>query len=130
MKEAAHARWIARFDMEDLISAILSFGTVLGLGLIAAGGLLQWAGPDAAQAENGMQGINAFHFLLTSLQHIGSHASWSILLIRSGIAALLFTPYVRVVASVLYFAFVHRSWKHTILGSLVLAPLTYILFFG
>ncbi len=131
MKDATRARWIARFDMEDLISSILWRGTILSISLIVAGLILQWTGglhQDAAAYT--IQGTNVFHFILANLPQRGSITVWPALFIHWGIGVLLFTPYVRVVASVLYFAYVHRSWKHTLLGGFVLAPLTYIVFFG
>ena len=125
---SARARWIATFDMEDLISAILRNGMRLSIGLILAGVVLRWIRHQPA--ADTIQGANACHFLATHLHRMGSPAFLPELLIRWGIGVLLFTPYVRVAASILYFACVHRSWKHTLLGALALAPLTYILFLG
>ncbi len=130
MKDAARAKWIASFDMEDLIGSILGRGTILSVSLIMAGVILQWAGMHQGADASTIQGTNAFHFILADLPRIRSITFWPTLLIHWGIAVLLYTPYVRVAASVLYFASVHHSWKHMLLGSLVLAALTYILFFG
>ena len=126
---SARAQWVATFDMEDLISAILRHGTRLSIGLILAGVVLRWIRHEHA-AMTALQGANAFHFLAADLHRLGSPAFLPELLIRWGIGVLLFTPYARVAASILYFACVHRSWKHTLLGALALAPLTYILFLG
>jgi len=49
-------------------------------------------------------------------------------LINLGIAVLILTPYVRILASVLYFAFVARNWKYTLFTASVLGVLTYSLF--
>ncbi len=126
----ARAKWIASFDMEDLIGSILLKGTILGVRLVAVGSLLQWVGLGHGVSADTIQGINVFHFVLESLPRIGSLSGWPMLLIHWGIAVLLFTPYVRVAASIFYFAGVQRSWKHTVFGSLVFVTLTYILFFG
>ena len=130
MTDAARAKWIASFDMEDLIGSILRSGTILSLSLVVTGIMLQRTGIAQQAVVDTIQGTNAFHLLSADLHQMGSRAFWPTLLIHWGIAVLLFTPYVRVVASVLYFACVHRSWKHMLLGLLTLAPLTYILFLG
>ena len=129
MKGAAWATWIARFDMEDLIGAILWRGTMLSVGLLLAGVILHWAGLGRDdRAYSIIQDANAFQLFMVHRYELGSPASWPGLLIDWGMATLFFTPYMRVVASGLYFACVHRSWKHTLLCGLALAPLTYILF--
>ena len=43
---------------------------------------------------------------------------------------LLLTPYVRVLASLLYFAFAARNWKYALFTGFVLAVLSYSLFLG
>jgi uncharacterized membrane protein len=40
----------------------------------------------------------------------------------------MFTPYVRVLASLFYFAVVARNWKYTLFTGFVLTVLTYSLF--
>ncbi len=50
------------------------------------------------------------------------------LLVSLGIAALLLTPYLRVLASLLFFAFVEHNWKYSLFTGFVLAVLTYSLF--
>ena len=130
MINVRRAKWIASFDMEDLISLILSRGMILGVGCILAGVLLHWMGLGEGIPATTIQGINVFHFVLADLPRMGSVPFWPTLLIHMGIAILLYMPYVRVAASVVYFACIQRSWKHAYLESLVLAILTYILFFG
>ena len=50
------------------------------------------------------------------------------LLINLGIALLMLTPYVRVLASTFYFALAERNPKYTLFTGFVLAVLTYSLF--
>jgi uncharacterized membrane protein len=45
-----------------------------------------------------------------------------------GIGVLMLTPFVRVLASVFYFAFVEHNWKYTLFTAFVLSVLTYSLF--
>jgi uncharacterized membrane protein len=42
-----------------------------------------------------------------------------------GIGVLMLTPFVRVLASVVYFAFVEHNWKYTLFTAFVLSVLTY-----
>ena len=52
------------------------------------------------------------------------------MLVNLGIAALMLTPYVRVLMSMLYFALVERNRKYAVFTAFVLAMLTYGLFTG
>jgi uncharacterized membrane protein len=47
--------------------------------------------------------------------------------ISLGVATLLLTPYLRVLASIGYFAFVERDLKYTLFTTFVFAVLTYSL---
>jgi uncharacterized membrane protein len=49
------------------------------------------------------------------------------LLVNLGIAVLMLTPYVRVLASMLYFMLVERNLKYGLFTAFVLAMLTYSL---
>ena len=130
MNDVARAKWIADFDMEHLIGSILSRGMLLSAALIMAGVLLQWMGLGQASLVAMLQGTNALHLVVSDLHRIGLAGFWPTLLIHGGIVVLFYTPYVRVVASMAYFACVHRSWPHVLFSSLVFAVLTYILFLG
>jgi uncharacterized membrane protein len=57
-----------------------------------------------------------------------SHELRPRVLINMGIAVLMLTPFVRVLASVFYFALVERNWKYTLFTGFVLCVLTYSLF--
>ncbi len=130
MRDVARAKRIASFDMEDLVGSILRVGTGLSLSCIAAGVVLRWTGMSQGTSADALQGTNVLHFIVADLHRVGSIRWWPALLVHGGLAVLLYTPYARVAASVLYFSFIQRSWKHALLTSLVLAALTYILFFG
>jgi uncharacterized membrane protein len=52
------------------------------------------------------------------------------LLVNLGIGVLLLTPYVRVLASLVYFATVERDPKYALFTAFVLAVLTYSLLLG
>ena len=126
---ARRAQWLARFDMEALVSAMLLYGTVLSLGLICAGVVVQWIHPGVETFEI-LQGSNVFHFLLAHVSNWSLPEKRPSQLIHLGVAVLLFVPYVRVLVSVFYFACIERTRTPAILSSLVLIVLTYVLFLG
>ena len=126
----ARAVWIAKFDMEALVSALLRYGTLLSIGFTGVGLLCRIGGAPQAAVDAHLQGNNLLQFMLADLHRVGSQEPAAVGLTHVGIAALLLTPYVRVLASTCYFAFVERSGRHAVLTGLVLATLTYILFLG
>ena len=73
-------------------------------------------------------GMNLFEFMLTDIQQAAADAVRPRLLVNLGIAALMLTPYVRVLASMLYFAFVEHNGKCTLFTGFVFSVLTYSLF--
>lgn len=66
--------------------------------------------------------------MLADIRQVAADAVRPRLLINLGIAALMLTPYVRVLASMLYFAFIERNGKYTLFTGFVFAVLTYSLF--
>ena len=130
MRNVARAKWVASFDMEDLISLILRSGMVMTIGFVLAGLALRWAGMGGGEVDETLQGTNVLQFMLADFRLAGSPRFWPQGLTHLGVAALLLTPAIRVGASLCYFACVQRRWEHALLNGLVLATLTYILFFG
>ena len=128
MVRIRRAQWIASFDMEDLVSAILRDGMLVSMGLVISGLMLQRF--CHGRIEEQLQGTNVLQLILADLHQIGLAARWPSILVHVGIAGFMVTPYVRVFASMLYFAKVQRSWKHALMTGLVLATLTYVLFLG
>jgi uncharacterized membrane protein len=78
--------------------------------------------------EHSIVGMNFFEFILSTLQQMSSQALRPRLFLNMGIAILMLTPFVRVLASVFYFAFVEHNWKYTLFTGFVLTVLTYSLF--
>jgi len=116
------------FDMEILIGYILLVGVLLSVALLAIGFIWRWERSANLRFQHTIVGMNFFEFVLTSLRQIGSHDLRPRVMVNMGIAALMLTPFVRVLASVFYFALVQRNWKYTLFTSFVLAVLTYSLF--
>lgn len=130
MQHVARLKRIADLDMEPLISAILLRGMLLSMGLMIAGLAWQWATAGQLGVNSVLQGINVFHFLLGDVRHLFVAGLRPEVLVDFGVATLLLIPYVRVLASVVYFGWVERQWLYTLLTSGVFLILTYMLFFG
>ena len=129
MNRVTRLTWIASVDMEHLVGAILGSGTVLSFGLVIAGLMLRAAIGGPVGIEEPLYGTNVLQFILADLHRL-SPQLWPVVLTHLGVAVLLVSPYVRVLVSLLSFAFLERSWSHTLLTGSVLTLLTYILFLG
>jgi uncharacterized membrane protein len=116
------------FDMETLVGYILLGGVLLSAALLVAG--LAWNAAATGQLgiNYSISGVNFFQFLLTDLRQLTSGIARPRLLVSLGIAVLLLTPYARVLASMLYFAFGECDRKFTLFTLFVLSVLTYSLF--
>ena len=72
--------------------------------------------------------MNFFEFVLSDLRSVFTDTLRPRLFLNLGIAALMLTPYVRVLASMVYFAVAERNWKYTLFTAFVFSVLTYSLF--
>lgn len=124
MKDVARLKWIAGFDMESLISSVLRNGTALSMILILAGLAIQEIGKTKGGFGPNLHARSIPQLILVDLNQTGLPEFWPRLLLYLGVSALLLTPYIRVVASMIYFAYVDRSWKHAIFTGVVLVILT------
>lgn len=130
MNKVGWAKWITGFDMEHLVSSILQDGMFISIGFVTVGLFLQWVVAGQISFKSELRGENVLQFILGELHRSGSPRLLFSLWVKLGIAALLLTPYVREVVSLLYFVFVERSWKHMLFTAFTLIPLTYILLLG
>jgi uncharacterized membrane protein len=115
-------------DMDNLIGYILLGGVVLSMALIVTGLGWHWAATGHLRTEYSIVGMNLFEFVRQDIRQLTSGAVHPDAVISTGIAVLMLTPYVRVLSSVLYFAFVEHNWKYTLFTAFVLGVLTYSLF--
>jgi uncharacterized membrane protein len=116
------------FDMEGLVGYILLIGVLSSVVLILAGLAWHWAATGQLSFQYSLSGTNLFRFALANLRQLDARAIGPGLLVNLGIVALLLTPYVRVLASMVYFALVEHNWKYTFFTGMVLSVLTYSLF--
>jgi uncharacterized membrane protein len=114
--------------METVVGYILLVGIMLSLALIVTGLLWHWTAVGHLRLEYTIAGMNLFQFVLADVQQLFSSSVHPRVVVSSGIAVLMLTPYIRVFSSTLYFAFVEHNWKYTAFTGLVLGVLTYSLF--
>jgi uncharacterized membrane protein len=116
------------FDMEAMIGTILLVGVLLSVILIVVG--LVWYGITTGSLTLNftIKGMNLFNFLQEDFQQFQSGNVKPGLFIDLGIAALLLTPFVRVLVSVFYFMIAERNWKFVLFTGFVCSVLIYSLF--
>jgi uncharacterized membrane protein len=114
--------------MDAVVGSILSAGVLFSLTLIVAGLVWHWALVGHLQFDYTVTGMNLFQFLLADVRRLASGAIHPQVAISTGIVVLMLTPYVRVLASVLYFASIEHNLKYTLFTGFVFGVLTYHLF--
>ena len=130
MKDVRRMKRLADLDMEPLVGGILLRGVLLSMSLVVGGVAWQWAATGQLGVGGVLQGVNVFHFLLGDLRQVCMVGLRPHVLVDLGLVVLLLTPYVRVVASLAYFAWVERQGSYTLFTSSVFLTLTYLLLFG
>ena len=114
--------------MEIMVGYILQAGVLLSVVLLVIGLGWHWLSTGQLGWDYSISGMNLFDFVFSELQSIFSATLRPRLFLNLGIAVLMLTPYVRVLASMLYFAVAERNWKYTIFTAFVFSVLTYSLF--
>ena len=130
MESLHRLKWRANFDMENLVGMILQNGMLLSIGLVMAGLFLRWGISGSFNFQEPLYGENILSFVRVDIYRAVTQKTFSALFIHLGIAILMLTPYVRLLASFFYFAYVERDWRYTFFTSLAVVPLTYFLLFG
>jgi uncharacterized membrane protein len=116
------------FDMEVLVGYILLIGVLTSIALILGGLAWHWLQTGQIGVQYRISGMNFFEFLFKDLAQLFGGQLRPRLFVSLGIAMLMLTPFVRVLASMVYFLVAARNWKYTVFTGFVLAVLTYSLF--
>ncbi len=124
----AAARRAPAADMESLVGTILMVGVITSMTLILLGVIWHFAVNGNLTLDYTITGVNFFGFIVQIVQGLFSGAYRPRLLVRLGVVVLLLTPYLRVFASVGYFAFVEHNLKYSLFTLFVFSVLTYSLF--
>jgi uncharacterized membrane protein len=117
-----------RLDMELVVGGILLAGVTSSMVLLTAGLAWHWTRSGNTALDYSLAGTSIFEFVLSDVKALTPDGLRPRVLVNLAIAVLLLTPYVRVLASVLYFALVERNLKYTVFTAFVLLVLTYSLF--
>ncbi len=126
---AAVLRKGSGFDMEVLVGYILLVGVLLSVALILTGVVWNWIASGHLELSYSIQGANFLKFTVGTTTKILQGKLNAENIVNLGIVTLLLTPYLRVLASVIYFAFALHNWKYTLFTAFVFAVLTYSLLF-
>jgi uncharacterized membrane protein len=114
--------------MDMLVGYVLGGGVLVSIALILTGLAWHWLKTGSLRFEYSLQGMNLVQFIVDDeRQWVGGRAQPHLLL-NTGFAVLMLTPYVRVFVSMLYFAFWERNLKYTLFTAIVFSVLTYSLF--
>lgn len=116
------------YKMDMLVGYILLVGVLASIVLIAAGVIWHFADTGHIGLDYSIAGMNLFQFIVTEFRQTTQLQLRPRLFVNLGIATLMLTPYIRVMASMLFFAFEERNYKYTIFTALVFTVLTYSLF--
>ena len=115
--------------MELMVSYLLLAGVVLSIASLLLGLVLDWVHHGTLRLVYLIKGMNYFQFFVHDIAAFaGPHVWASRTFVNLGIALLMFTPFFRVVASVVFFALEERNIKYTLFTFFVAAVLTYSLF--
>ncbi len=114
--------------MDVLISYVLLGGVLTAVLFVVVGLAWHWLNTGQVGVDYRISGMNLFEFVVDDLRQVADAAVRPRLLVSIGIAALMLTPYLRVLASLLFFAFAEHNWKYVVFTGFVLSVLTYSLF--
>jgi uncharacterized membrane protein len=115
-------------DLNTLVDVILLSGLALSVTLILAGLGWQWISTGSVGFFPSISSHNLLEYMLYVLRNITVAEMGPAALVNGGIAALLLTPFFRVLASVLYFGFRERNRIYTVITGFVLIVLAIVLF--
>ncbi len=114
--------------MDIAVGTLLLAGVLLSLGLIAGGLLWTAARTGRLWLDYPLAGMNLFQFAVATARQAWSGQIGPAWLVSAGLIVLMLTPFLRVVASMLYFLAVLKNAKYTLFTLFVLLVLTWSLF--
>jgi uncharacterized membrane protein len=116
------------FDMDAVVGYILLIGVLLSLVLVTAALAWRWFNTHTLSFSYRITGMNLFELVLAEIRLGLKGAFRPRVLMSLGIAMLMLTPYIRVLASMVYFMAWLKNWKYSVFTAVVLLTLTYSLF--
>lgn len=113
--------------MDTLVGTLLLIGVMASLALVAAGAIWSFLSTGRMVPNYRIVGMNFFGFTVATAAGLRHGRFTPKLLINTGIVTLMLTPFLRVLASMLYFLTV-KNPKYTAFTAFVLAVLAWSLF--
>lgn len=114
-------------ELDGLVSTVLLGGVLLSVALIVAGAVWEFLKTGQLVPAYKLGGSNLLVFLGSDVGNSFAGHFRPRLLVNLGIAALMLTPWVRVLISVLFFGLAQKNWKYTAFTAFVLTVLTWSL---
>jgi len=114
--------------LELWVSGILLGGVALSALLLLIGYLWGWVEAGRPSLPPTLPRTNLGHLVVSGVASLGKGRTPESL-VDLGIAVLLLTPYLRVIASMIHFLIVERDPKYVLITGFVGGVLTYSLFF-
>jgi hypothetical protein len=97
--------------LENVVGYVLLGGVLLSVALVVAGLAWHWLRTGQLGVQYTLSASNLFQFLVAEVGEVVAGRFRPRLLVSLGIAALLLTPYLRVLASLVLFALFERNAK-------------------
>ncbi|MGH9717297.1 MAG: DUF1634 domain-containing protein [Candidatus Acidiferrales bacterium] len=116
------------FDMDAVVGYILLIGVLISLALVAAALIWRWLKTGTLAFDYKLTSMNLFHLILDEVRLATHGPLRPRQLLSLGIAMLMLTPFIRVLASMVYFMTALKNWKYSLFTAVVLVTLTYSLF--
>ena len=114
--------------MDTVVGYVLLVGVLLSIALIVSGLAWHWAVTGHLELTYRIVGMNLLQFVSSDAGQLASRPLDTQTIVSACMAVRMLTPYVRVIASVAYFALAERNWKYVAFTTFVLGVLTYTLF--
>ena len=111
-----------------LVWSILLGGLILSTTLICIGLAWQWLISGTLGSFLPISAMNLWEYLVIIIRTAMTGGLDSSVVVNAGIAILLLTPFVRVLGSVLFFAYQEGNRKFTVITGFVLVILMIVLF--
>ncbi len=124
---AGGAASTTQLRMDTLVGTLLLIGVMASLALVAAGAIWSFLSTGRMVPNYRIVGMNFFGFAVATAAGLRHGLFTPKLLINTGIVTLMLTPFLRVLASMLYFLLV-KNPKYTAFTAFVLAVLAWSLF--
>lgn len=129
LADAGQKQQIQERRMELLVGYLLLAGVIASSAMLVSGIVWDVLRNGHMRLEYLITGMNFFQFLFADLRALFTSSNFGPrTLVNMGISLLLLTPFIRVLASMVFFAVEERSVKYTLFTLFVAVVLAYSLF--